>query len=121
MLFNFRHLVGAFKYSLAGLRRVWSGEQAFRHEVLIFPVILVLLWLIKPGFAWAAAIIASWLLVMSFELVNSAIEEAFDLVSPEYNIHVKYGKDMASAAILVAICAHVTLWVCMLFDVYYVN
>lgn len=118
MLINFRHLVGAFNYSLAGLKRAWQGEQAFRHEVIIFPLMLLLLCVLRPGFAWAAAIIVSWLLVMAFELVNSAIEEAFNLISPEYNIHVKYGKDMASAAIFVAIAGHLVLWACMLLGMF---
>lgn len=116
MLINIHHLIGATKYSLAGLKRAWQGEQAFRHEVLLFPVILILLLIIRPGFGWAAGLIFSWLAVMSFELVNSAIEEAFDLITKEQNIHVKYGKDMASAAIFVALCGHAVLWVCMIGD-----
>lgn len=118
MLINLRHLKGAFNYSLQGLRRAWQNEQAFRHEILIFPVMFIVIGLIRPGFAWAGALVASWLVVMAFELVNSAIEEAFNLISPEYNIHVKYGKDMASAAIFAAICGNVALWVCMFLDVY---
>lgn len=117
MVINFRHLVGATKYSLAGLKRAWQGEQAFRHEVLLFPILLLLLCLIRPGFGWAASIIFSWLVVMAFELVNSAIEEALDLITTEQNTHVKYSKDMASAAIFVGICGHVVLWICMIFDV----
>ena len=116
MLINVHHLIGATKYSLAGLKRAWQAEQAFRHEVLLFPVILILLLVIRPGFGWTASLIFSWLAVMAFELVNSAIEEAFDLITKEQNIHVKYGKDMASAAIFAALCGHGVLWLCMLGD-----
>lgn len=114
---NLRHLFQAGLYSLAGLRRAWTGEQAFRHEVLLCPVMALLLLILQPGFGWTAAAAAGWLFVMALELVNSAIEEAFDLVSPEYNEHVKFGKDMASAAVLMGLVANGILWICLILSV----
>lgn len=119
MLVNFRHLAGAFQYSIAGLRRAWSSEQAFRHEVLLIPIILILLFIIKPGFIWTSLLVFGWLMVMGLELLNSAIEEAFDLISKDFNLHIKYGKDMASAAIFVALCANGLLWIFMLLDLFF--
>ena len=116
MLIDFRHLIRALGFSLAGLKRAWQGEQAFRFEVLLIPVMLIVLCLIRPGLAWSAALLAAWIFVMALELLNSAIEEVFDLISPEYNIHAKYGKDMASGAIFVAVCANALLWLCMLWE-----
>lgn len=116
-LLNFRHLFGALVYSLAGLRRAWSNEQAFRHEVLLCPVIVLLLVWLQPGAGWTAAALFGWLAVMAVELLNSAIEEAFNLISPGYNEHVKYGKDMASAAIFLLLVANGILWLCLLIAV----
>lgn len=115
-MINLRHLTGALRYSLAGLRRAWK-EQAFKHEVLLLPIIFLLLAFIRPGAGWTAALIAAWLLVMALELLNSAIEEAFNLISPDYNPHVKYGKDMASAAIFMGLLVNGVLWLCMLWSV----
>ena len=112
-MINLRHLYGATLYSLAGLKRGWQ-EQAFKHEVLVLLVMPLILWLIRPGLVWSAALLAAWLLVMVIELLNSAIEETLDLITKEHNIHVKYGKDMASAAIFLALCANGLLWMCML-------
>ena len=113
-MINLRHLYGAFLYSLAGLKRGWR-EQAFRHEVLVLLVMPFILWLIRPGLVWSAALLAAWLLVMALELLNSAIEETLDLITKESNIHVKYGKDLASAAVFFAICANGLLWAVMLY------
>jgi len=52
---------------------------------------------------------------MVVELLNSAIEEAFDLVSTEWNARIKAGKDMASAAILVAMIVNVGIWAFVFF------
>lgn len=115
-MINMRHLIGATRYSLAGLRRAWSNEQAFKHEVLLVPVLVILLACIRPGAAWTAGLLAAWIGVMALELLNSSLEEAFNLISPEYNPHVKYGKDMASAAIFIGIVVNVILWLGMLWD-----
>ena len=116
MLIDFRHLFKALLYSFDGLKRAWQGEQAFRFEVLLVPIIVIALFVIKPGAGWCAALMAGWLLVMALELLNSAVEEICDLVSPDYNIHVKYSKDMASAAIFVALCINAVLWLFMLWE-----
>ena len=113
MLLNLRHLYGATLYSLAGLKRGWK-EQAFRHEALVLLVMPLILWLIRPGLVWSVALLAAWLFVMAIELLNSAIEETLDLITRENNIHVKHGKDMASAAIFLALCANGLLWAAML-------
>jgi diacylglycerol kinase len=45
-------------------------------------------------------------LVISLEMINSAIENLVDLVSPEYNKLAGKAKDIAAGAVLVAaICA----------------
>jgi len=115
MAINFRHLYGALLYSLAGIRRAWQ-EQAFRHEVLVLLIMPFALWLIRPGLVWSAALLAAWLLVMAIELLNSAVEESLDLITRDSNIHVKYGKDMASAAVFLTICANALLWGVMLWE-----
>lgn len=115
-MIDFRHAYGALLYSLAGLRRAWSNEQAFRHEVLLLPVMVAILAAVRPGAGWIAGLMAAWLFVLALELLNSAIEEAFNLISPDYNAHVKFGKDMASAAIFVSLLANGVLWLGMLFS-----
>ncbi len=119
MIINIKHLWGAFLYSLAGLKRAWQGEQAFRHEVLLLPVMAALLLCLRPGAIWSAVLLIGWLFVLVVELINSAIEEAFDLISPDFNIHVKYGKDMASAAVFIAVCANALLWLWMFWEVFF--
>jgi diacylglycerol kinase len=65
-----------------------------------------------PGLtAWdRILLVGSWLLVLSAELLNTALECAFDLVTEEFHPLVKKGKDAASAAIFVMICLNVLLW-----------
>ena len=116
---NFSHLVRALRNSCAGIARAWANETAFRQEVVVLFAAMAALCFMRPGIVWSVALLGGWLFVMALELLNSAIEEAFNLISPEYNIHVKYGKDMASAAVFVSIVANVLLWAGMLWDVFF--
>lgn len=40
--------------------------------------------------------------VLSFEIINSAIEKLCDLVCPEFNLTIKKVKDMAASAVLLS-------------------
>ena len=107
---NPKHLMGATKNSLSGLVFAWKGEQAFRHEVLVLVVLAALLAVTGKDAGQWLLVLGGWLGVMVVELLNSADEVSFDLVTIEWNEHVKRGKDMASAAIFLAMVINVGIW-----------
>ena len=94
--------VRAFGYSWAGMKNAFIKEEAFRLEVLG----LLLLLLILPFAPWPLwkkfAILAVFFLIPLTELLNTAVEDLGDLVSPGYNDYVKSAKDKGSAAVLLA-------------------
>jgi undecaprenol kinase/diacylglycerol kinase (ATP) len=47
-------------------------------------------------------ILICFAMVLSFEIINSAIEKLCDLVSPEFNLTIKKVKDMSASAVLLA-------------------
>jgi diacylglycerol kinase (ATP) len=104
------HLLGAGKYALAGLRRAWLEEQAFRHEAIGLAVLALLLYIRDPGFGLCVLTLGGWLVLMAVELLNSAVEKAFDLITRERDDRVKAGKDMAAAAILLTLAANAGIW-----------
>lgn len=112
---NLKHLVSATKHSLAGLVAAWRSEQAFRHEVLILGVLILVLWFTGKSLSMYLLVLGAWLMVMVTELLNSAIEEAFDMLTKDYDARVKRGKDMASAAIFLAILINVFVWIYVFF------
>ncbi len=107
----FKRLLKAFKYGVQGFQAAWTYEAAFRTELLILLLAIVLL-AITPSLTLLqyVLLLGVWLLVIIVELLNSAIESIVDLVSP--NIHPLAGraKDLGSAAVLLTIMAATTLW-----------
>jgi len=112
---HLKHLFDSTKHSLAGLASAWQSEYAFRHEVFVFGVLILVLWFTNTSLSTCLLVLGAWLFVMLVELLNSAIEEAFDLVTKERNPHVKRGKDMASAAIFIAMIINVFVWIDVFF------
>ena len=109
--FNLKHLEGATRNSLSGLAFAWKGEQAFRHEVIVLAVLFFLLLLTGKDWENWLLVLGGWIGVMVDELLNSAIEEAFDLVTTDWNARVKRGKDLASAAIFLAMLVNFGIWI----------
>jgi len=105
-----RRLWNAFGYSLAGFRAAYTHEKAFRQEALLAAILIPLaLWLpaSNPG---KALMIASVLMVIIVELLNSAIEATVDRISLDSHDLAKRAKDIGSAAVLVSLVNLIVVW-----------
>ena len=105
----------ALIWSLKGLRAGWTFEASFRLEVYVCIILFPLgLW-IGHGAVEKALLSGSLLLVLSAELLNSAVEAVVDKVSPEFHELAGRAKDMGSAAVFllmanVLLCWTLILW-----------
>ena len=105
-----RRIWNAFSYSLAGLRAAHRNEDAFRQESLLAAVMIpVALSLPVPGID-RALMIASVLMVLVVELLNSAVEAAIDRISLDDHRLSKRAKDIGSAAVLIALINVLATW-----------
>jgi diacylglycerol kinase (ATP) len=110
-----RRLINALGYSLEGMASALRHEEAFRQEVLL-AVVLVPAALLAPVTSSAKALmIASVLLVLIVELLNSALEAAVDLASPERHQLAKRAKDIGSAAVFLSLVNLGVVWTLALF------
>ncbi len=105
----------AFFYSLNGLRFAISNEAAFRQEMCIVVVLLVVLLFLPLSLLWKGLLFFATTSVLVVELLNSAIETVVDIASPEYHELAKRAKDLGSAAVLVSIVFTIVLWGCAIF------
>ncbi len=109
-----RRIWNAFNYSIAGLRAALQNEDAFRQESLLAAVLIpVALLLPLPGVA-RALMVASVMLVLIVELLNSAIEAAVDRISLDRHRLSKRAKDIGSASVLVALINVLATWALVL-------
>ena len=105
-----RQIWNAFKWSMKGLRAGWRHEASFRLEVCLALVLVPLgLWL-GLGALEKIALVLPPVLVLSAELLNSAVEAVVDKVSPEFHELAGRAKDMGSAAVFLLLAMTALSW-----------
>jgi diacylglycerol kinase (ATP) len=105
-----RRVWNALFYSMDGFRAAWRHEDAFRQEALLALVLIPLALVLGDGNPGRALMIASVLLVLIVELINSAIEATVDRISLENHQLAKRAKDIGSAAVLIALINVLVVW-----------
>ncbi|MBK9326185.1 MAG: diacylglycerol kinase [Thiobacillaceae bacterium] len=100
----------AFFYSLEGFQAAWKHEDAFRQETLLALILIPLAFLLTDAPLERALMVASVLLVLIVELVNSAIEATVDRISLENHQLAKRAKDIGSAAVLISLANVLAVW-----------
>lgn len=96
-----KRLFYSFKYAMEGFLYTLKNEQnMIVHVVMTFLVIIAGLLLKISTLEWLICFLFVGL-VLSMELINTAMEAVVDLVSPEKNKLAKIAKDTAAAAVMV--------------------
>lgn len=100
--FSFRARASSFRFAWEGIYKFFAQEHnAWIHLTATIMVFILSWWfkvsrnemislVIVTGFVWAA------------EIFNTAIEKIMDFVAPEHHPDIKFIKDLAAAAVLVA-------------------
>lgn len=109
------HILAAIKYSASGAGRL-LGETAFRHECVLFVLILL-------GFGLSGAKLGSYLVAASLffilvaaEALNTAIEIIVDQISPHWSVAARDAKDLGSFAVLCLLLANVAYAAYVIFE-----
>ena len=109
--------VGVWKatlWSLKGLRAAWAYESSFRLEVYLLVVLApAALWLGNSAVE-RVLLLGSLLLVLSAELLNSAIEALIERYGAEHHELAGRAKDMGSAAVFVLMLNVILTWALLL-------
>jgi len=107
-------LFRALRCSGLGMKAAFQHEQAFRQELLCCLVMVPLgLWLGSSAVE-RALLTGSLFLVLIVELLNSSVEAVVDRVGLDYHALSGRAKDLASAAVLLAIVNGVVIWLLVL-------
>jgi diacylglycerol kinase len=88
-------------FAVDGIRAAWRRERNFRIQLVFAGALVVLLLALRPGFYWAAIFLLVAALVLSAEMINSALEALIDHLHPDIHPEIRIIKDMAAGAVLV--------------------
>lgn len=96
-----KKFINSFTYPIKGLKYAYRNEQNLAVDVSIAIIVLVLGFVFKINpMEWALLSLTIGL-VISCELLNTAIEAIVDLVTEDYHPLAKVAKDTSAAAVFV--------------------
>ena len=96
-----KNIIASFKHAFEGLKTCIYKERNIKIHLLAVIVVIVMGILYKiSSIEWIVCIILFGL-VISSELINTAIEQTVNLVTKEINPIAKYAKDVAAGAVLI--------------------
>jgi diacylglycerol kinase (ATP) len=107
-------VLNALTYSLHGLASAFRHEEAFRQEVWLAVLLIPIAVVLNISGTGKALMIASVLLVLIVELLNSAIEAAVDRISLDQHRLAKRAKDIGSAAVFLSLVNVAAVWALVL-------
>lgn len=97
-----KKLRNSFKYAFEGIGEALKTEQNLKiHFFIMIAVITAGLVFKINAMEWIACVILFGL-VISLELINTAIETTVDIAMPEKNEKAKLAKDVAAGAVLIS-------------------
>ena len=102
-------LLRSFGFALEGVSYLIRTQRNVRIELVIGAVVLALAaWLRITTLEWAVLVLTV-ALVLSLEALNTAVELAVTLASPERHPLAKSAKDVSAAMVLIAAIASVVV------------
>ena len=95
-----KKLRNSFKYAFEGIQEAWKTEQNLKIHFVIMALVIIAGFIFKiSAMEWIVCLLL-FAIVISLELINTAIETTVDIAMPEINEKAKYAKDIAAGAVL---------------------
>lgn len=120
MILTIKKILSKFKNSIEGLLISFKEELSLQIEFFVGIVAIILGIIFKISRTNWIELTIVIVLVIAFELINTAAENLLDLISYKYNINVKKIKDIfAASTLLISIGAFVVG--CIIFIPIFIN
>lgn len=95
-------LLKSFRFAACGILKAIKEERNMKIHLLAMTLVLIAAKVFSVSGTELAVLFLTIALVISLEMVNTAVEKAVDLVTEEYAPLAKTAKDVAAGAVLVA-------------------
>ena len=96
-----RTFKGSVKNCLDGISYVTKNEKNFKREIALGIIAVILSYILKIDKIDVIIILTMICLVLTAEIINTAIERTVDLVTKEYHELARIAKDVSAGSVLV--------------------
>jgi diacylglycerol kinase (ATP) len=111
-----RKWIKSANYAIEGILHAARTQRHMRYH--LYAAILILLLSLMLGISWSefAVLIILSIVVLSVEMLNTAVEMIADVLFPEYDQRAKVIKDVAAGAVLICALGAVVIGYIILFE-----
>lgn len=110
-MINAKRLGRSFKYALEGIHYAFRSDQNITIHFIVALVVMVMSLLLKVNPFEMGILGVTILVVISAEMVNTAIEKMVDLITNDHKIEAKIAKDVSSGMVLMTATGSVIIGV----------
>ena len=107
----------AFVYAFQGIIAAIKTQRNFRIHLVAVIYVTAFSFFYNLSKSDYILLVLTFSLVTSLELVNTAVEAAVDICSPQYSKLAKIAKDTAAGAVLIAAIGAVVMGVILFWDI----
>ncbi|WP_294580682.1 diacylglycerol kinase family protein [uncultured Thomasclavelia sp.] len=99
----------SLNYAISGIISCIKKERNIKIHIIFMILVIICGFIFHLSITEWLICILLFALVISLELVNTAIEAVVDLCSPDYHELAKYAKDVAAGSVLISAIASVVI------------
>lgn len=121
MFDNFKKFFKGFIYAWQGIVYAVKTQMNFRFHIVAAVWVILLSLFYEFSKTEYSVLFITIALVMSMELINTAIEKAVDLITDKKSALAKAAKDTAAGAVLVSAVGAIIVAVCLFGDLSGIN
>ena len=104
-MIDFRRFFKSFKYAFEGIHYAFKNDQNLLAHVAVAVLVMNVSIALKVTPFEMAILGLTIMMVISAEMVNSAIEKMVDLITKEHRTEAKIAKDVAAGMVLLTALA----------------
>lgn len=100
-MFSFAKLIKSFQFALEGIFIAFKMNQNLRIHLVLGIIAIFAGFFLRLNYYELILVVVMIVLVISAEMINTAIEEVVNLLVKEHSIEAKIAKDVCAAMTLV--------------------
>lgn len=114
---RFKKLGNSFRYATRGIMFCVRHETNMRIHIVVLLYVLYFSQFYNLNRSEFLLLLLTCVIVISMEMLNTAIEVVIDKVSPQYSALAKVGKDVAAGAVFVSAITAVVVGIILFWDI----
>jgi diacylglycerol kinase len=108
---SIKRFINSLKYAYWGLKRVFEEEQNFKiHTFTAIIVLIISVFIFNFSYIELAITLICIALVLTAEIINTAIENTWDHLEPNHHPVVKSVKDMMAGSVMLVSIFSSIIW-----------